>query len=112
GQPLALGGAALIALVAAEPFILPVYLVCTLAAIALAVFMPSGDFTNRVLRFMSAALLFITVGVHGYMWGTRTIDMMAWGVSGAMLLAVLMLIVRRRSPAGTQNPDMAGQRQA
>jgi uncharacterized iron-regulated membrane protein len=97
GQPFALAAAALVSLLLTEKAILPAYLACVTAALILALRLPSGEITTRVLRLASAAALGATLLVHGYIWAAHVADVMAWAVSAVLLFTVLALTARRRS---------------
>lgn len=89
GQPFALAAAALAALLLTERAILLAYLIGVISALLLALKLTSGESTSRILRSASAALLCIVVAVHAYVWAAQAADMMAWGVSAALLFAAL-----------------------
>ncbi len=97
GQPLALAAAALGALLLAEQTILPIYLAYTILALVLALRLPFGESTARILRTTCAILICAVVAVHAYIWAARATDMMAWGVTAALLIAALVLMLRRRA---------------
>lgn len=89
GQPFALAAAALASLLLTERAILPIYLICAISALLLALKLPSGESTSRILRLASAALLCAVVAMHAYVWAAQAADMMAWGDSTALLFAAL-----------------------
>lgn len=104
GQPFALAVSALIGLLFPEGAILPAYLVATVAALMLGFVASSGEFTARVLRWVSAAFIVAVVLIHALTWGPHLSEPMAWGVSFVLLLAALAFVAgsaigRRFSPS-------------
>jgi hypothetical protein len=91
GQPFALAATALASVLLAERALLPVYVALVVGALA-----------RASCAWGGAALLAAVFLVHGHAWAARATDIMAWGVSGALLLAALGIGLQprtsRRSP--------------
>jgi uncharacterized iron-regulated membrane protein len=98
GQPLALGAAAIAALLVAERAVLPVYLTTVLAAFLLSAWMASAATTTRTLRILAAAALVGALTGHGLVWGHRVTDTLARSVSLVALLVAMVLIAGAMAP--------------
>ena len=94
GQPFALAAAALAAMFV-DQAILPTYILCTIAVITLPIGLRTGDAASRVLRLASGAMLAAVLVAHSYTWASHITDVMAWGVSMALLATAILLVARR-----------------
>jgi uncharacterized iron-regulated membrane protein len=105
GQPLALGTAAIAALIAPEYSILPAYLVTVVSALALAPWMVDGRTVSRTLRLLTAATIVVALAAHDLLWAGKATDTLAWAVSLAALAAAVVVslpAVRAASAASSR----------
>jgi uncharacterized iron-regulated membrane protein len=103
GQPLALATSAIAALRFEEATILPTYIVTVLLAFVLPAILSSPDSIKRVLRVLTAVAVVAALLVHGFVWGAKVSDTLAWIVSLIALAAVVAImagpLMTARKPA-------------
>jgi hypothetical protein len=91
GQPLALATSAIAALQFEERTILPVYLATVLLTFVLPAINGNAESIMRVLRLLTAVAVVAAVLVHGFVWGARVSDTLAWVISLIALAAVVAI---------------------
>lgn len=86
GQPLAIVAAAPAVFIAGGTAAVPTYLAVTVATVAGALAASEAIVGGRVLRLLTGASLFLTVGLYALTWWGRIADPTAFGVSATLLV--------------------------
>lgn len=93
GQPLAIVAAAPAVFIAGGSAAVPTYLAVTAATVAGALAASEAIVGGRVLRLLTGASLFLTIGLYAWTWWGRIADPTAFGVSAALLVTGVGLAV-------------------